>query len=46
MDKKGIVILYLTILILCFIIIGYLIHGIDMKNDEIRDYQIELNDKE
>ena len=46
MDNKGIVILYLTILILCFIIIGYLIYGIDMKNDEIRDYQIKLNDKE
>lgn len=46
MDKKTIFIIYIIIFIVCIIIICSLIHTINIKNEEIEKYQLELNDKE
>lgn len=46
MDKKTIFIIYIIIFIVCIITICNLIHTINIKNEEIKKYQLELNDKE
>ena len=46
MDKKTIFIIYIIIFIVCIITICSLIHTINIKNEEIEKYQLELNDKE
>ena len=45
-DKKTVFITYIIIFIVCIIIICSLIHTINVKNKEIEQYQLELNDKE
>jgi len=46
MDKKTILIIYIIIFIACIITICSLIHTINIKDEQIQNYQIELNDKE
>lgn len=46
MDKKTIFIIYIIIFIVCIITICSLIHTINIKDEQIQNYQIELNDKE
>ena len=46
MDKKTVFIIYIIIFIMCIITICSLIHTINIKNEEIEKYQLELNDKE
>ena len=45
-DKKTIFIIYIIVFIICIIKICSLIHTINIKNKEIEQYQLELNDKE
>lgn len=46
MDKKTVFIIYIIIFIICIITIYSLIHTINIKNEGIGKYQLELNDKE
>ncbi len=45
-DKKTILIIYIIVFIICIITICSLIHTINVKDEEIEQYQLELNDKE
>lgn len=46
MDKKTILIIYIIVFIAYIITICSLIHTINIKDEQIQNYQIELNDKE
>lgn len=46
MNKKLICIIYSIVLIVCLVIICLLVNTIDKKDEEIQNYQIELNDRD
>ena len=46
MDKKIMLIIYIIVFIACIITICSLIRTINIKDEQIQNHQIELNDKE
>lgn len=46
MNKKLICIVYFIVLIVCLVIICLLVNTINKKDEEIQNYQIELNDRD